>query len=136
MHLITLFMQFDKIQHNLNGYSIRSGQLMHYWYLVAIPIIFLVIWKYLPQIEKQVKHASGIADDSPNASIFDQLCRLHHVNRHERKLIQNVAMMNKVADPARIFIDNRPLAKLKGSGVHENKEYAALYRKLYGDVSV
>ncbi|MEZ6045128.1 MAG: hypothetical protein R3C11_06015 [Planctomycetaceae bacterium] len=129
-----MLMQFDRVQRNLTGYNIRSGQFGEYWYLAVIPVVFLLIWKFMPQIEKNLKKASGIPDSSPDASVFDQLCRVHHLTRNERKLIQQVAMMNKVADPARIFIDNRPLLKLKGTGAHENKEYAALYRKLYGDL--
>ncbi|WP_144996130.1 hypothetical protein [Polystyrenella longa] len=133
--MMTLFMQFNRVQRSLNGYSIRSSSIMEYWYLAVLPIVFLIVWKFLPQIEKKVKKVSGVADDSPQASIFDQLCRVHRLSRNERKLIQQVAVLNKVANPARIFIDNRPLLKLKGKGAHVNKEYTALYRKLYGDIS-
>ncbi|MCA9042061.1 MAG: hypothetical protein KDA65_17040, partial [Planctomycetaceae bacterium] len=77
MDMLTLFIDLGRVQRNLNGYNFRSGQFTEYWYLAVIPIVFLIIWKFLPQLEKKVKKATGIPDVSPDASAFDQLCRVH-----------------------------------------------------------
>ena len=88
--------RFDNERPGISADQIAIGILT-----IAIVVAAMIAW----QLRKR-RSARTFSTDS-SAKLFRDLCAAHGINRSSRRLLQQLAEAQKVADPASLFVEPR-----------------------------
>jgi hypothetical protein len=112
-------------------YHSRGGASQYLFLLAAVGgVILAIVGIYFWNTTRKLR-MSRESEATPE-DILAELCKMHELSRAEQSMVTAVARVERLSQPAAVFIDPGPLDRAAQAGDADASRYQALRQKLFG----
>lgn len=118
---------------SVGRYLSRAGSSKEYLLFGLFFFVIATIWATLFLWDRL--HKLRVVAEEPARSLFDELCRIHGLDRQEVMALNDAAQECQLSSPSMLFVQPAHLDRLSGDAMPKAGVFKPLREKLFGNLS-